>query len=576
VAAILRRKTPTPHALAIGLRHLALVAELRGELDEARELLVAAADVDTRTPDDLRPLLREGASAPLVSPRALAHLQGLAAVGVRPYVEDQETRLPRDLAGFVRARSLDEAITLHRHHAILGVSDLRARCDAGRRKPERLPRICNGLDTVITAIRSGQPRQLLGRVLAIIEPLATRLAELAPVTIVPVGSIRRFEPTIGDILLLGATSAPQDAIAQIARAFEPADIRHRGDQTLSVMVEREEVNLRLVTRETFGCALVHYTGSSRHVDALRQRAQARGLRFTAHGLFAVDGTLRLTASEADVYGALDLPVIPPELRHGLDEIALAEQGRLSELVTLEDIRGDLHCHTLWSDGRDSTEGVLWAVHALGYEYVAITDHSPTAAAARVLSLDRLTQQAAEIDGLRGRYPEMTILHGTEVDILGDGTLDFPDAVLEGLDIVLASLHESHGQSPDELLRRYVRAMEHPLVNVITHPANRVPGRSEGYALDWGAFFEVAARTGTAVEVDGAPGHLDLDGHLARRASEAGATLTVDSDGHFADRLGRQMRMGIGTARRGAVQTRHVLNTRPLEDVRAFVAAKRRR
>jgi DNA polymerase (family 10) len=575
VTPLLRRKTPTPHALATGLRHLALIADLRGAANEASELTGAAADIDGRTPADVRFLLREtGAAYP--SPHALAHLRAMGETGVRAYVEQQVTRLPRDLAGFVRARSLDEAVALHRHHAILGVADLRARCDAGRRKPERLPRLCNGLDALIAEIRGGQPRQLLGRVLAIVEPLIDRLADLAPVTIAPVGAIRRFEPTIGDVLLLGATGAPRQAIEAIAGSVEPADIRHRGDHTLSLVVEREEVNLRLVSREIFGCALVHYTGSAAHVDLLRQRAQARGLRFTAHGLFAVDGSLRLTASEADVYSALDLPVIPPELRHGLDEIPLAEAGRLGELVTVDDIRGDLHVHTLWSDGRDSTEGVLWAAHALGYSYVAITDHSPTAAASRVLTIDRLRQQAAEIDALRLRYPGLTILHGTEVDILGDGSLDFPDHILEGLDIVLASLHESHGHAPEELLARYIRAMEHPLVNVITHPANRTPGRSEGYALDWAAFFEVAARTGTAVEVDGAPGHLDLDGHLARRASEAGATLTVDSDGHFADRLGRQMRMGVGTARRGAVPTRQVLNARPLEDVRSFVAAKRRR
>jgi DNA polymerase (family 10) len=574
--AILRRKAPTPHALATGLRHLALIAELRGELEESRELTAAALEIDTRHASDLRPILRDGAPGPSSLPaRAAAHLHGMAAEGVRQYVDSSQTRLPRDLAAFVRTRSLDEALALHRHQAILGVSDLRARCDAGRRKPERLPRICNGLDALIATIRNGQPRLLLGRALAIIEPLALRFAELAPVTIVPVGSVRRFEPTVGDILLLGATNAPHETMAQLGRATDPADVRHRSDHALSMLVEREEVNLRLVAREVFGCALVHYTGSAAHVDRLRQRAKARGLRFTAHGLFAVDGSLRLTASEADVYAALDLPVIPPELRHGLDEIELAEQGRLSGLVTLDDIHGDLHCHTLWSDGRDSTEGVVWAAQALGYKYVAITDHSPTAAASRVLSLDRLRQQAAEIEALRQKHQGITILHGTEVDILGDGTLDFPDSVLEGLDIVLASLHESHGQAPGELLARYVRAMEHPLVNVITHPANRVPGRSEGYALDWDAFFAVAARTGTAVEVDGAPGHLDLDGHLARRASDAGATLTIDSDGHFADRLGRQMRMGIGTARRGAVPASRVLNARPLDEVRAFVAAKRR-
>ncbi len=174
------------------------------------------------------------------------------------------------------------------------------------------------------------------------------------------------------------------------------------------------------------------------------------------------------------------------------------------------------------------------------------------------------------------YPELTILHGCEVDILPDGSLDLPDAVMAGLDIVLASLHDAAGQPPDRLLARYLGAMAHPLVSIVTHPANRTPGRANGYALDWARFFTAARETGTAVEVDGAPGHLDLDGHLARQAVETGATVVVDSDGHFAERLGRQMRMGVGTAARGGVEARHVLNARPLDAVRAFIADKRRR
>jgi DNA polymerase (family X) len=576
VTAILRRTAPKPHALANGLRNLALFAELRGDTDEAHELVAAAVEVDTRTASELRQILRDGATPPVaISARALAHMSGLAAAGVRSYLDNYWSRLPRDLEALVRARSLDEAVVMHRQYPILGVADLRALCDAARRKPERLPKFCNDLEACIAAIRAAQPRQLLGRALAILEPLLDHIRE-PHASILPVGGIRRFEPTIGDILLLGAAEAPHAILARLAGSLDPADVRHRGPHTLSFLLDRQEVNLRFVPPDQFGSALIHYTGSAAHVAQLRRRAAARGLRLTTHGLFASTNSAWPSATENDVYAALDLPVIPPELRHGLDEIELAEQGRLADLVTVESIRGDLHVHTLWSDGRDSTESVIWAARALGYEYVAITDHSPTAAATRVLSLDRLRQQATEIATLRAKYADITILHGAEVDILGDGTLDFPNAILEGLDIVLASLHEPQGHDPARLLERYSRAMVHPLVNVITHPANRVPGRSEGYGLDWAAFFEVAVRTGTAVEVDGAPGHLDLDGHLARRAAEAGAVLTIDSDAHFAERLGRQMRMGVGTARRGGVRTSQVLNARPLADVQAFVAAKRRR
>jgi DNA polymerase (family X) len=215
-----------------------------------------------------------------------------------------------------------------------------------------------------------------------------------------------------------------------------------------------------------------------------------------------------------------------------------------------------------------------AARSLGYRYMAITDHSPTSRASRVLTLARIAEQADEIASVREAVPDITILHGIECDILEDGTLDVPDHLLERLDLVLASMHESHGHSPARLLERYEQVLRHPLVNVITHPANRSPGRQPGYDLAFARLFEQAARTGTAVEIDGAPGHLDLDPPLAALAGEIGAPLLVDSDCHMADRLGRQMRFGIGLARRAGLTASQVLNTRDVEAIRSFVAAKR--
>jgi DNA polymerase (family 10) len=217
-----------------------------------------------------------------------------------------------------------------------------------------------------------------------------------------------------------------------------------------------------------------------------------------------------------------------------------------------------------------------AASTLGYEYIAITDHSPHSGAARSLTADAVARQAEEIAALRERYPRMTLLHGCEVDILVDGRLDFRDAILERFDIVLASLHERHGHSPDQLLARYISAMRHPLVSMVTHPTNRLIPYRQGYELDYERLFETAVETRTLVEIDGAPAHLDLDGALARRAVAAGATVVIDSDCHRAEMLDRQMHFGIMTARRGWVEARHVLNTRPLSDVRAFIAAKRGR
>jgi DNA polymerase (family 10) len=275
-----------------------------------------------------------------------------------------------------------------------------------------------------------------------------------------------------------------------------------------------------------------------------------------------------------VYRQAGLPPIPAELRHASGEIEAAARGALPSLVHREQIRGDLHMHTTYSDGRDTMAHMVAGCRSLGYEYIAITDHSQGAAASRTLSVDDVARQREEIERLRAGLPGLAILHGVEVDVLLDGSLDFPDRVLEGFDIVLASMHESGRQDPRTLTRRCIQAIRHPLVNIISHPANRLVGRTAGYALDFDAVYAAAAETGTALEIDGAPAHLDLDGEHARAAATAGVTIAVDSDCHRARALQRNMQMAIGTARRGWVETRHVLNTRPLDAIRAFVAAKR--
>jgi DNA polymerase (family 10) len=231
-------------------------------------------------------------------------------------------------------------------------------------------------------------------------------------------------------------------------------------------------------------------------------------------------------------------------------------------------------HTVWSDGRDSIEAMVAQSAALGYEYLAITDHSTHSAALRNLSVEDVVRQADEIAAVRERYPQIAILHGAEVDILRDGRLDFPDRVLREFDIVLASLHDRATHSPDELLHRYAEAMAHPLVSIITHPMNRPgPGRP-GYTLDVDHLFELAVETGTVLEVDGAPSHLDLEASLARRAVTAGVLLSVDSDAHRTEMLERHMTLALLTARRGWVQRPDVLNTRSLGDLQKLLAAKR--
>ena len=395
----------------------------------------------------------------------------------------------------------------------------------------------------------------------------------ASVTWERAGAMRRGEPVPDDLVLLAATPSPREWVRDVVTALPEAALGFAGTAALALATDPEPLVVHAVTPQALPAALLWYTGPRAHVASLRDRGTRHGLHLHAEGIDR-NGTPLPLRDEADVYRALDLPPIPVELRHRPDSIERAVSGTLPRLVDIEDIRGDLHMHTVWSDGRDSMASMVHASRMLGYRYIAITDHSPTARASRVLTLDKLARQADEVAAMREAHPDITILHGIEVDIQADGSVDVPDPVLATLDIVLASLHEHHGHGPDRLLTRYVSAMRHPLVNVITHPANRSPGRVDGYALDFGALFEEAARTGTAVEVDGAPGHLDLDAPLAEAAAAAGAMIAVDSDCHVAERLGRQMAFGVALARRACLGPAQVLNTQDVAGVRAFVAAKR--
>ena len=394
----------------------------------------------------------------------------------------------------------------------------------------------------------------------------------------PVGSLRRFAPAVGDVSILAIAAARDHAslLEGFARLPVFAAIVARSHSHITVGSERGVITLHVTVPEQTGAALVWHTGSRGHTQQLH--ARARRLDLTLGNGQLLDGRGEPVAAETEehFYRHLGLPAIPPEVRDGKNEILLAERGELPPLISLADVRGDLHMHSTWSDGRDSIDTMVFTCQQLGYEYVAITDHSERSLASRQLSAADIPRQRLDIERVRSRTTRMHVLHGVEVDIMPDGSLDFDDEQLAGFDIVLASLHEDAGHDRKTLTDRYLRAIRHPLVNVITHPANRTPGRFPGYDLDFDALFAEAAATGTAMEIDGAPGHLDMDGALARRAAASGVTIVIDSDCHRADGLARQMRFGVGTARRGWIEPAHVLNTRSIEDVRAFIARKRDR
>lgn len=557
-----------------------MLALMRGDTAEHTILARAAALVREHaidSDDDLGPLFQTPADDADID--ALKRLRQMYEAGGWVLVESAIADLPADLRWLYEsdAVTLDQLTSIHRVLNVTSAADIAAALTEGtlRTVPGVDPNIERAIETALPGLRAKVPRIPLGRAVAIAEPILETLRSAPGVAWASTtGSLRRGQDTVGDIELVAAVERPDAAMEALIQASDAARYLHRGPRRLNLLVDRVQVGVRLSEPEQSAATLLYLTGSPAHFNALRTRADSTGRRLTSNGLHDANGSVRAAEDEAAIYADLDLPWIPPEIRNGDEEIERALRGDLPALVSRADIRGDLHMHTVWSDGRDSIEGMVEACRALGYRYLAITDHSPHSAASRNLSVDGAKRQAEEIAEVRARYPDVVVLHGCEVDILPDGRLDFPDRVLEAFDIVLASLHERAGHSSDQLLKRYVGAMRHPLVTLITHPTNRLVPNRRGYDLDYDRLFEAAIETRTILEIDGAPAHLDMDGALARRAVAAGVTVSIDSDCHHAEMLGRQMQLGITTARRGWVEPRHVLNTRPIEEIHAVIAGKR--
>jgi DNA polymerase (family X) len=516
---------------------------------------------------------------PGFDPEIVKRLRQMYETGGWVLVESTIADLPADLRWLFEsgAVTLDQLASIHKALGVTTNADLAAA--VGDHSLRGVPGIGVDTETAIAAalpsLRAMVPRIPLGRASMLADLFLQRLRALPGVVWAhAAGSLRRGQDMVGDIEIVAAADQPRDAIEEALRVSETPRCLHRGPRRLHLLDERVQIGLRFPEPPNAGAALLYLTGSTRHFEVLRAQAATTGWRLTPRGLYAGDGALRPAATEDEIYTAIGLQPVPPEIRDGNEEVAIAARGELPALVSAEAIRGDLHMHSTWSDGRDTIEAMVLECRSLGYQYLAITDHSPHSAATRNLTVEGVGKQAEEIHRLRERYPDITILHGCEVDILPDGRLDFPDKVLERFDLVLASLHEGMGHSPDQLLKRYAAAMRHPLVTMVTHPTNRLVPHRPGYDLDYDRLFAMALDTGTLVEVDGAPAHLDMEGALARRAIAAGLTIAISSDSHRAVMLRRQMQLGVLTARRGWVEARHVVNTRSIDDVRALIAVKR--
>jgi DNA polymerase (family 10) len=410
------------------------------------------------------------------------------------------------------------------------------------------------------------------------EPLAAALRSVRGVReVVIAGSYRRARDTVGDVDLLVAASSPAAVIERFVAYPEVLSVQAKGGQRASVILACGlQADLRVVPEESFGAALHYFTGSKAHNIAIRRLAASAGLKLNEYGVFARDGRSARRVgggTEASVFAAIGLPWIPPELREDRGEIEAARRGELPHLVTLDDLRGDLHVHTRASDGRDDVLAMAQAARARGFEYLAITDHSRAERLAHGLDPQRIARQIDEIDRLQGAVPGLRILKGVEVDILEDGALDLPDATLARLDVVVASVHRRHNLSRAAQTQRIVRALRNPHVHILGHPSGRLLDEREPLDVDMLKILREARAVGVALELNAQPARLDLDDAHCRMAKEEGVPVCIDSDAHSVADFDH-LALAIGQARRGWLEPGDVVNVRPLAELLDWLAQRR--
>ena len=621
------RSARTPHdgsitnaGIAAVLVEIADLLEIKGESAFKVGAYRRAAESVSRSPLDVAAEVR--ADRPLelrgVGPSITERLSELVASGRVAYLDALREDVPptlRDLLAIpgVGPRTIGEAwrelgiATLEGFEAAARAGRLREVRGLGARSEARI------LQAITEAARGPARRMLIweaealaGRILELVEALpGVRSATVC-------GSVRRGCETVGDIDVLIETEQPDAVLASLAAtpALEPGpvDDQPAGHVRLSLRLRGgPQLDVMTMPPGVAGSYLVHFTGSAAHNVALRHRARRLGWSLSEHGLSAIAGGgtdpggeagapelsragaagLRTFATEAELYACLGLHEIPPELREGQGEMEAAETGRLPRLVRLEDLRGDCHSHSDWSDGREPLEVMVGSARMAGRRYQVLTDHSVSLGIANGLSAARVEQQRRVIAELNERFarqlaagerPEgahpdgFQLLHGCELEITADGRLDYDDALLARFDVVVASLHVGRRQPRGQLMARYELAMRSPHVDIISHPSGRKIGQRPDLDLDWEAFFRSAAETGTLLEINGSQERLDLAAERIRAAREAGCGFVISSDAHERSEW-RHLEFGVAMARRGWLEADRVANSLPLAGFLALMGSK---
>ncbi|RLI07466.1 DNA polymerase/3'-5' exonuclease PolX, partial [Candidatus Bathyarchaeota archaeon] len=409
---------------------------------------------------------------------------------------------------------------------------------------------------------------LLGAILPVIDEIVAYMKECdAVLRIEPAGSARRRKETVGDLDILVLSTRPEEVVERFVSMPRVSRVISQGTTRSTVIIGANlQVDLRVIPPESYGSALQYFTGSKAHNIKLRTIAVKKGYKLNEYGLFDRETGERIAGeTEESVYKALGLEWIEPELREDRGEIEAAMEGRLPRLVREEEIRGDLHIHTKWSDGTGTIEEMAQKAMSLGLEYIAICDHSKSMGIARGLDEARLRKQMAEIDKLNERLEGFRVLKGIEVDIKADGSLDLPDSVLKDLDFVVASIHSGFKADERQMTERMIRAIHNDYVSTIGHPTGRIILRRRPYALNLDKVFEAAAEQGVMMEINAFPNRLDLNDVNAKAAKEHGIMMSIGTDAHAPNHM-EFLNLGVAVARRGWLEPGDVINTLPVDEL----------
>lgn len=527
-------------------------------------------------PDDLAGMDRKQIlKIPNVGASIGEKIEEVVRTGTFEALEELRAQIPPGVRGMIAIPGLGpkKAIVLYRDLGIADVEDLRRAVDEGRladlkgfgAKTEE--NIRRGIERLSQA----EERVLASVAMDLANELIERIGSRRDVRKIDyAGSLRRMAETIGDLDLLVAgdhAGAVMDAFAS-DRVVER--VLAKGESKTSVLTRQGmQVDLRVVPRDAWGAAMIYFTGSKPHNIRIREMAVRKGLKLNEYGLFkAKSGDLIVAETEEEVYAKLGLSWIPPTLREDRGEVEAALGGTLPDVLTRKQIRGDLHTHTDLTDGLATLEQMLEAASGFGYAYYAVTDHAPNLFMQRMTD-EKMLAQRDRLHRLQDRYPKMRLLHGTELNIDGEGNVDWEADFLDGFEVCVASVHSLFNQSKDEMTARIVRAMENPNVHVIGHPTGRIINKRQPVDVDLEEVFKAAARTGTALEVNGYPDRLDLKDEHILWARRHGVKFAVDTDSHATTHLDH-MRYGVATAQRGWLTKDDVINAWPLSKLKTFL------